>query len=111
MNIQHNFLRVFRKRTQLTQLDVASVLKTSDYANVSRWENGIKKPAVEVLLSYHLLFGVPVEQLFERQKEEIRTAIVPRIHERVAYLKTLPDDLKTQSRINYLAGTAARLTQ
>lgn len=111
MNIKHNFLRIFRKRTQLTQLDIASVLKVSDYANVSRWENGVKKPNVEVLLSYHLLFGVPVEQLFDRQKEELRSAIIPRINDRIAYLRTLPEDYKTLSRINYLAGTAMRLTQ
>ena len=110
MLIQHNFLRIVRKRTQLTQIDIASILKISDFANVSRWEHGHTKPNVEVLLVYHLLFATPIETLFERQKNELKPIIIPRIRERISHLKTLPSDLKVQSRINFLEGVLTRLT-
>lgn len=110
MFIQHNFLRIARKRTQLTQLDIASILKISDFANVSRWEQGHKTPNVEVLLGYHLVFGVPIESLFERQKHEIRKVLVPRIRDRIEYLRTLNPDPKVQNRTTYLESAFHRLT-
>jgi transcriptional regulator with XRE-family HTH domain len=110
MLIQHNFLRIVRKRTQLTQVDIASILKVSDFANVSRWEQGHKTPNVEMLLAYHLIFGVPIESLFERQKHELKEVIVPRIRERISYLKTLNADPKMDSRIRFLSSVVERLT-
>jgi transcriptional regulator with XRE-family HTH domain len=109
MLIQQNFLRIVRKRTQLTQVDIASILKISDFANVSRWEQGLKTPGVEILLAYHLLFDIPIESLFDRQKHDLKEAIVPRIQERVAYLKGLESDPKTRSRIDHLGSILNRL--
>jgi transcriptional regulator with XRE-family HTH domain len=110
MLIQQNFLRIVRKRTQLTQVDIASILKISDFANVSRWEHGRNKPNVEVLLVYHLLFATPIETLFERQKHELKPVIIPRIRERISHLKSLESDLKVQSRIGFLESVLTRLT-
>jgi transcriptional regulator with XRE-family HTH domain len=110
MLIQHNFLRIVRKRTQLTQVDIASILKISDFANVSRWEHGHNKPNVEVLLVYHLLFATPIETLFDRQRNELQPIIIPRIRERISHLKSLASDLKVQSRIDFLESVLTRLT-
>jgi transcriptional regulator with XRE-family HTH domain len=110
MLIPHNFLRVVRKRTQLTQIDIASILRLPDIANVSRWEQGLKRPGVEVLLAYHLLFNVPIEALFERQKHELRQILIPRVHDRIAHLKTLGNDPKVTSRMAFLASVSDRLT-
>ena len=110
MLIQQNFLRLVRKRTQLTQVDIAAILRISDYANVSRWEQGQKTPNVEVLLVYHLLFNVPVESLFERQKEQLKPIILPRIRERISELRALPPDPKVEGRIRYLESVLGRIT-
>ncbi|MCW3128270.1 MAG: family transcriptional regulator [Bacteroidetes bacterium] len=110
MLIQHNFLRIVRKRTHLTQVDIASILKISDFANVSRWEQGQKTPNVEMLLGYHLLFDIPIESLFDRQKHELKRAIIPRIQDRIRYLKTLDSDPKVQNRIDYLGSILSRIT-
>jgi transcriptional regulator with XRE-family HTH domain len=110
MFIQHNYLRIVRKRTHLIQGDIASILKISDPANVSRWEQGQKTPNVEVLLVYHLLFDTPIETLFDRQKHALKKIIIPRIKERIWYLKTLDTDAKIQSRIAHLESILSRLT-
>lgn len=110
MLIQQNFLRIVRKRSQLTQIDIAAILKISDWSNVSRWEQGHRTPNVVVLLLYHLLFDIPIESLFDRQKNELKQIIVPRIEERIHYLSTFESDSKVQSRINYLGSVLARLT-
>ncbi|MBS1595578.1 MAG: helix-turn-helix transcriptional regulator [Bacteroidetes bacterium] len=109
MFIHHNLLRVVRKRSQLTQHDLASILQLSDYSNVSRWEAGMRTPNVEVLLTYHLLFQVPVEELFFRQRAEICRVILPRLSARIDHLKTLTMDPKLNGRISYLASAAERL--
>ncbi|MBS1683984.1 MAG: helix-turn-helix transcriptional regulator [Bacteroidetes bacterium] len=111
MFIQHNFLRIIRKRTHLTQVDIASLLNISDFANVSRWEKGIKTPNVEILLGYHILFGISVESLFDRQKQELKQILIPRIRERIAYLHTIENgDPKVKGRIAYLVEVLSRLT-
>jgi transcriptional regulator with XRE-family HTH domain len=109
MFIQQSFLRLVRKRTELTQIDIASILKISDFANVSRWEQGLKIPSIEILLSYHLLFNIPIESIFEKQKQALQKTIIPRIQAHIAYLKTLGNNAKIQSRINYLGSILNRL--
>lgn len=110
MLIQHNFLRIVRKRTQLTQVDIASILRISDFANVSRWEQGLRTPNIEILLGYHLLFDTPIEQLFDRQRYELKRIIIPRIEERIRHLKSMPEDPKVLNRIGFLGNILTRLT-
>lgn len=109
MIILHNYLRMYRKRSQLTQNDVAFLLKLSDYSNVSRYEQGLRKPEIENLLAYHLLFDIPIESLFERQKHELKDTIRKRVEERLKELKTQPSDAKLRARITFLDSTLSRL--
>jgi len=109
MFIQQNSLRLVRKRSQLTQIDLASILKIPDFANVSRWEQGLKDPGIEVLISYHLLFNISIESMFDRQKSDLKKILIPRIQERINYLKGLEHDPKIQARIDCLVSILSRL--
>ena len=109
MFIQYNFLRLVRKRTKLTQIDIATILKIPDFANISRWEQGQKIPGVEILLAYHLLFDIPVESLFEQQRCKLKKLLIPRIQEHIQYLKTLEHDHKVERRIDSLISILNRL--
>lgn len=102
MLIQHNLLRLVRIRAPLTQGDIAAILQIADFANVSRWEQGLRSPNIDALLSYHLLFDVPVEMLFERHKTEMIPLLIPRIRERLAYLQRSDKESKTEGRIRFL---------
>lgn len=62
-----NYLRAYRKRSSLTQADIAFLMKLPDYSNISRYEKGQREPNVEFLLVYHLLFNTSVESFFEPQ--------------------------------------------
>lgn len=110
MLIQHNFLKLTRKRTQLTQIDLASLFQIGDFANVSRWEQGLRSPSVEILLGYHLLFDIPIDSLFDLQKQALKQALTPRIDDRVKYLKSLSKDAKVDARIGFLSEAFNRLT-
>jgi transcriptional regulator with XRE-family HTH domain len=110
MYIQYNYLRILRKQSLLTQADLAAVLKLVDQANISRWEIGMHIPGVDVLLVYHLLFEVPIESIFERQRQELVHPVVERIRERIGLLKELEPDPKLQGRIDFLSKALSRLT-
>jgi transcriptional regulator with XRE-family HTH domain len=110
MLIQQNFLRITRKRTHLTQADIASVLKISDFANVYRWERGIRKPGIEVLLGYQLLFDIPIESLFARHKQELSQSLAANIKDHIDRLEALPSNPKVRGRIDCLGSILNRLT-
>lgn len=109
MIIQHNFLRLHRKRSRLTQSDIAFILDLADYSNISRWEQGVHKPSIEVLLVYHLLFDIPIESLFERQRKEVAVKTQGKIQERISRLNDTPPDNKVKERIGFLQNVLGRL--
>lgn len=108
MIIHHNYLRVYRKKSRLTQGDLAYVLDLGDYSNVSRWEHGQRQPNIETLLTYHLLFNLPIEMLFERQKNEMVGRVAQRTLELAQSLESDPDAEK--ARAEFLKGAHARLS-
>jgi transcriptional regulator with XRE-family HTH domain len=110
MHIQHNYLKLVRKRSSLTQSDIAALLNLSDYSNICRWERGHHSPNMDALMLYHLLFDVPIETLFDRQKSEYRATILERIRAYLLRLKALDPDPKLIRRMGYLESTLTRLT-
>ena len=70
-----NYLRTFRKRTGLSQDEVAFLLGCQSGAKVSRYERLSRKPNLETALAYEVLFGAAGRDLFAGifQKVEERT--------------------------------------
>lgn len=110
MPTHHNYLRVFRKRTDLTPSDIGFLLNRPDYSNISRCEKGYRKPNIEMLLLYHLLFNVPIDSLFERQKDDLNEDLIVRLGLLIQRLKQLEQDPMVNSRITFLASALSRLT-
>ena len=67
-------------------------------------------PWVEILLMYHLLFNIPIESLFERQKQELKETIGERIKHLIEHLKSGPPDSKVASRIAFIESALNRLS-
>jgi len=109
MFIQHHYLRVYRKKSSLTQNDLAYILDLGDYATVSRWEHGQRQPNIETLLTYRLLFGLPIELLFERQKRELMDRIVSRVRLLQEEIRKEPQENKAVQRIAFLTDAISRL--
>lgn len=111
MLIHHNYLKLVRKRSRLTQQDLSSLFALADKSHVCRWEKGFRSPRIEELLLYHLLFEVPVEFLFERQQRELRQVLADRIMEHLRFLGTLQSEPKLHDRIAFLQTAHRRLSQ
>ena len=111
MNQQQNYLRIYRKRSPLTQSDIAFLLNLSDYSNISRYEKGQRKPSAELLLVYHLLFNTSIESLFEPKTEAVMLGLVDRMQHLVDELKASVHVPRNASRIRFLEQALTRLTE
>ncbi len=107
-----NYLRVYRKRSELIQDDIAFILDLPDYSNISRYEKGQRTPTLELLLTYHHLFDVPIESFFEQESDIVKLKLIQRIIQLVPELKKEQQiTLKNTQRIRFLEGTIKRLTK
>jgi transcriptional regulator with XRE-family HTH domain len=65
-----NYLKAERKRTGLSQKEVAFLLGCTSGAKVSRYERFHREPTLRTALAYEALFHVPVAELFAGMAEE-----------------------------------------
>lgn len=104
-----NFLRIYRKRSPLTQADIAFLMKLSDYSNISRYEKGQRSASIEFLLTYHFLFATSIESFFEPQSEITRSGLLERIEPLIKHLKS-ESNPNNDTRIKFLEQVFIRLT-
>jgi transcriptional regulator with XRE-family HTH domain len=102
MSSPPNYLKVYRKRSGLIQEDIAFILDLPDYSNISRYEKGQRTPSIELLITYHHLFDVPIEAFFEQDSEIIKARLIPRLIELLSLLKKDQITLKDTQRIRFL---------
>lgn len=102
------YLRTYRKRSRLTQSDIAFLLGLPEHTSVSHWEKGRRTPHVEVILFYHLLFEIPPDSLFHGH-EKLLQVIIQRTKLLRNELKLLSPAPKNAGRISFLDSTLKRL--
>ena len=59
-----NYLRTYRKQSGLSQDEVAYLLGCQNGTKVSRYERFARKPSLETLFAYEVVFGAPARELF-----------------------------------------------
>ncbi len=71
-----NYLRAYRRKSGLTQQEVAFLLGFRNGEPISRYEKRRRLPPLETALACEAIFGVPVSELFagvrETKEKEIR---------------------------------------
>jgi DNA-binding XRE family transcriptional regulator len=78
-------VRTHRKRSGLTQCELARLLGYRNSGRVSRHERGITVPSLNAALSYEILFRVPICDLFPALHE----AVVKNIEGRLSGMESL----------------------
>lgn len=112
MRKNHNHLRIYRKKSHLTQEDMVHVMGNKyDFTYLSKCENGSRATNIEILITYHLIFDTSIEKLLARKKESIRKAIIPQIQKRISTLRDTSNLSKSRYRIQNLENALTRLTQ
>lgn len=79
MNPIYHDLRSYRRKTCLTQEDVAELFGNKDVSQISRYETCPITPQMEVAILYHLIFNVPMIRFFGQQRENLRKRLLLRI--------------------------------
>lgn len=102
MSYNNNYLRTYRRKNHLTQKDLAFLLSESDSSIVSRYEWGSRKPTVEFLLLYQILFDVPLSTLFPIHSGEIQELLIKRMEALITHLSTDCSGHRTSVRIEFL---------
>jgi transcriptional regulator with XRE-family HTH domain len=73
-----NYLRTYRKRAGLSQDEVAFLLGCQSGTKASRYERRTRKPNLETILAYEVLFGAPARELFAGIFENVEQATLKR---------------------------------
>lgn len=74
----HNYLRTHRKKSGLSQAEVALLLGTMHRARVSRHERLSRHPEVGAVFAYEIIFCVPARELFPGSYEKVERATAKR---------------------------------
>lgn len=97
-----NLLRTYRKKTELSIEDVSHLLKMQDSSTLSRCERGYRKPNLEIIFTYHILFEVSIEKLFENEMKYTFKKIAQNIDPLIEELKKQDPTRKVEARISFL---------
>jgi transcriptional regulator with XRE-family HTH domain len=90
-------VRTYRKRSGLTQDEVAFLLGCESGTKVSRYERYTRKPNLETLFGYELLFGAPGRELFAGTFEKVEKRISNRAQLLTRKLsRATPDKMATR---------------
>jgi DNA-binding XRE family transcriptional regulator len=102
-----NLLRTYRKKTELSIEDVSQLLNMQDSSTLSRCERGCRKPNLEIIFTYHILFEVSVEKLFENEMKYTFVKIAKNIDPLIENLKKQDMTRKVEARISFLKSLKA----
>lgn len=82
-----NYMRMYRKKSALSQKDVEYLLGYIHNTSLCRVEKGQRPPRIDVLLAYHLLFNTSVESIFELRCKIIQPTLIKNCKKLVAIIK------------------------
>ena len=107
MNTKMNTFRDYRTRVNIPLHDVAYLLKM-DVSNLSKVERGTRPASIQAILLYHVLFKVPLLELYSEQYDELKNLWSSRsislTHELAVNMP-----LKSKNRIAYIESFVNRL--
>ena len=103
----NNYLRTFRKRTGLSQREVAYLLGCHDGSKISRYERFQRQPNLETALALRIIFNTPVREMFAGLGEQVEKKTLRRIGVLGRRLHTKTPDSMTEQKLEALA-TAVR---
>lgn len=85
-----NYLRTYRRRSGLTQREVAFLLGCETGAQVSRYEKRKRVPPLRTALACEAVFGIPVSELFGGVRQTVGTEIDRRLNQLRSRLESQP---------------------
>ena len=76
-----NYLLTRRKRSALSQEEVAFLLGVLSSAQICRYERLLREPSLQTALAFEVIFNCPVSELFPELFAQIQTEVASRATE------------------------------
>lgn len=106
----HTYLRTHRKRSGLSQREIASLIDAGSRTTVSRHEDALRGLTLANAFAYEALFGVPASGLFPGEYEKARSLIETRALGLLGELVRSGDDTSaTRHKRLFLEGLVRRV--
>ena len=102
------YLRTFRRRSGLTQTEVAFLLGVHSGAKVSRYERLSRRPSFQTALGLQAVFGIPAETLLPVISAQVERKIMAPAHLLSRRLERHSDSARTKRKIRFLTSVVAR---
>jgi len=103
-----NYLRTYRRRSFLSQDEVAFLLGAKTGTRVTRHEGSGRIPKMETALGYEVLFGVPLRELFASEAHKVETIIRQRLPE---LIRQVAERGESEQKLAFLRSLSDRLAK
>ena len=97
-----NYLRTYRKRSGLSQEEVAYLLGSQCGSKVCRYERFTQQPNLETGLACELLFRTPMRELYAGTHQKVGNRLVKRIQALIRRLNRQQGDSLTHRKLALL---------
>lgn len=97
-----HYLRTHRRRSGLTQAELASLLGASAGTKISRYESFARFPSVVTVLAYEIIFNQPVSELFAGVYDDVLRDVRGRAAQLAETLSAGPADIQTNRKLALL---------
>ena len=98
------YLRTYRRRTGLSQTEVAFLIGSIDGKLVSRHECGERLPTLHTVLKYSFILGVPVHDIYEGLSTGVRRDICTRAGGLIRQLQRTERTWRRDRKLRLLEG-------
>ena len=103
-----SYLRTVRRRSGLTQAEVAFLLGAGDGASMSRYERLSRRPSFRTALGFQAVFGMPADELLPGITADVERKVVERAQLLSRRLERQPGSACTERKLHFLASIATR---
>ena len=97
-----HYIRRYRKRSYLSQKEVAFLLGCNDSAKVSKYERFLRWPRSDTMLAYEIIFRVPMRQLFAGMYHKVEQEVSRRARLLVRKTLAAKPDASTSRKLQAL---------
>ena len=107
-----HYLRTYRKRAGLSQDELSWLLGCESGSKVSRYECFSRKPGLETILAYEIVFRVPARELFGGIFDAVEMSTHRRVEALIKRLNAAESNRATAAKLSALrAITKSRIAK
>ncbi|HEY3569936.1 MAG TPA: helix-turn-helix transcriptional regulator [Thermoanaerobaculia bacterium] len=97
-----------RRRTALSQEEVAFLIGAGTAGTVARYELGRREPSLDTALAFEALFKTPVAEIFSGRFNKVEQSVATRAEELIAEVRTAGISPSATAKLQALRTVAAQ---